>query len=310
MALANVNEVALRAERGGEKPFSLTKVAGATPPDPTVQALAYVKWNPDWEEGLTPGVKAEAATVEVDATNIILRVDGALDRNIAHAGLSAREVVEAVEEPQNGARRWRAGIGDRESDSSTVFVAQAELNAMVGQDELGVPLESGLGFFMLVGVGNRFSREGGGNTLPGMFNTPYDYPRGGLVSPTQVGRGGGIAADQGEDVLPQRASKFGTANRTLAREGNSARPKFEVFVRSISHNLVAGAGEDLRVQLFEGDPLVNVPIWQHFIPAGSPEPEILVPNVRCANAAYLQIFGAGFGNIVGQATMRGITRAA
>ncbi len=81
---------------GGAKRFSATRKSLLSSEVSPFDSILVVRFNPDWSEGLTTGVAAAAATVEIDATNIILDVDGVLDRNIAHSGLTVQEMVDAI----------------------------------------------------------------------------------------------------------------------------------------------------------------------------------------------------------------------
>ena len=298
-----------RASDASEKRFEERRNSQASPGDQDADAVLRIRYNPDWSQN-TVGNPTALATVEVDATNIILRVDGVIERNVAWAGLSARQLVDAVNAPNaDGSRYWRAGLADALDVQVNALAVMAPQNAMVGYIGDSVPIHHSSGLFVYVSPGFDESERGQGDFNPQPFDMDYEYAI--QTSPgvpaSAVGRGGGIDARQGEDILPQKASRFGTANIRKAKEVHPANTIQETIVRSISHSLTTAGTENILFTIYEdGDPN---PIWQTEVPEATLE--VLVPDVRTRGPARLNVNAKAFGAFTaGIVVMRGITRAA
>jgi hypothetical protein len=292
------------AAAGSRKRFSEVRAFNA-------DVSLHVKFNPDWAEGLTPGVAALAATVEVDATNIILEVDAASDRNVAHATKSVQTLIDEINATQSdGTNRWRAGLGDVRPGVVTTPLVLSAANSLLGY--LGSVSIIAAATTLHLAVGTDRSNRGEGYRIPDAFNTLYDYPltrlTGGLADPlpSQVGRGGGVDSNQGEDILPQRRSAFRNSPAARAREINPSASRFLTVVDAITNNALATTGTLLQYTLTEEDGNV---VWsQEELEAVT---FIDVPSVVCRGPAYLTVVGdTGAAFTAGEVGMTGDIRVA
>lgn len=303
------------ASVGGQKRFAVVRDSQASVNTVGRDELFRVKFNPDWSEGLTPGVAAAAATVEIDATNIILDVDGALDRNIAHAGLTVQQMIDAINATESdNTNRWRAGLADAAPNVVATPAVMAAQDVMQGYiDSVAVshtPIE-----VVFIGVGSDRSNRGEGDFLPDGFNTLYDYPLDPAANPGDVGRTGGIDAGQGEDVLSQRRSAFRKSPAQLAQERHPSQALFLTTVDAITTNIAVpdGANPDVPIlaQIFDGSGTL---VWSQL---GSATPPVYFapPGVTVRGPAYVTVGGNGTeigdGAITtGIVTVEGFTRKA
>lgn len=288
------------AAAGGRKRFSEVRAFNA-------DVALHVRFNPDWSEGLTTSVSALAATVEVDATNIILEVDAASDRDIAHASKSVQELVDEINAAESdGTSRWRAGLGDVAPDEVTVPLVLSAADAMLGYEDSVSIIAAATTLRLAAGTdrGNR----GQGYFLPDGFNTLYDYGIAGPPNPVapNIGRAGGISAAQGEDILKSRRSAFRASPAALAQEINPSCSRFLTVVDSITNNALATTGASLVYTISEGDGTV---LWSTTqLEAVS---EIDVPNVECRGPAFLTVVGdTGAAFTAGSVGMYGDIRVA
>lgn len=299
---------------GGAKRFSVTRKSLSSSGVSAFDSIFRVKFNPDWSEGLVAGVAAAAATVEIDATNIILDVDGSLDRNIAHASLTVQEMVDAINATQSdGTNRWRAGLEDTAPNVVVVPKVAAALDAMLGYLD-GVGVGNGDDEIVFLAVGTDRGERGAGNFLPDGFNTLYDYEKTPDVTPGDVGRSGGIDASQGEDVLPQRRSAFRKSPAFLAQERYSSAARFETVVDAIWTDIIVpdGGNPDVPIlaKIFDGS---GVLVWSE-LGGATPPIHFTVPSVTVRGPAFITVGGDGSGTddaiTDGSVTVTGFTRRA
>lgn len=279
------------ADKAGMRPFSRTVDTQAAAGSEAKDATVRVKFNPDWSDGLTPGTPAAAATVEVDGVNIILRVDAVIERNVPHGGgATVQTMIDAINAPAaNGARYWRAGkqdgIGRLITGGLAVF---GPVNAMTGYLD-SVPLTHNLNNFAYAGINVDMSERGAPEyTIPHGLDADYVYniqtAPGTPVS--AVGRAGGIAADQGEDILPQRASIFRTSNWRREREVRPANPKFVTRAMWLTHNLTSVGAAACRFLFYkdDGDPIA---IHTEIVPEATHE--VPLPNIECVGPMFVGV---------------------
>ena len=288
------------AAAGSRKRFSEVRAFNA-------DVALHVRFNPDWSEGLTTSVAALAATVEVDATNIILEVDAASDRDVAHAGKTVQELVDEINAAQaDGTSRWRAGLGDVRPNEETVPLVLSAADAMLGYKD-SVAIISAATVLRLAAGTDRGDR-GRGYFLPDGFNTLYDYGISGPPNPVapNIGRTGGISADQGEDILKSRRSAFRASPAALAQDINPSCSRFLTVVDAITNNALATTGTSLIYTIFDGEDNV---LWStRQLEAVS---EIAVPNVRTRGPAFLTVVGdTGAAFTAGSVGMYGDIRVA
>ena len=299
---------------GGAKRFSVVRKSASSSAVSSFDGILTVKFNPDWSEGLVAGVAAAASTVEIDATNIILDVDGSLDRNIAHSGLTVQEMIDAINATEaDGTNRWRAGLSDVAPNVVVVPKVAAALDAMLGYLG-GIEVGNGDDETVFLAVGTDHGERGAGNFLPDGFNTLYDYEKTPATTPGDVGRSGGIDASQGEDVLPQRRSAFRKSPAFLAQERYSSAARFVTVVNDIWTDIIVPDGGNpdvpILVKIFDG---AGVLVWQE-LGGATPPIHLTVPNVTVRGPAYITAGGDGSGadNAItdGSVTVTGFTRRA
>ncbi len=175
---------------------------------------------------------------------------------------------------------------------------------------------------VFIGVGTDESNRGQGNFLPDGFDTLYDYPLTNLTAgladpaPSQIGRSGGIDADQGEDLLPQRRSAFPALNGSAAlfQEGSSAALRFETVVDAIWTDIIVpdGGNPDVPIiaRIFDGEGTL---VWSQ-LGGAIPPIHFVPPSVAVRGPAYITVGGDGSGvdNAIttGTVTVTGFTRRA
>ena len=303
---------------GGAKRFSVTRKSLLSTATPGFDSILRVRFNADWSEGLTASVSAAAATVEVDATDIILDVDGSLDRAVTFAGKTVQELIDEINATQGTTRltnRWRAGLADTAPNLVVVPKVAAAADAMLGYLE-GLSIGNGNDEVVFAAVGTDRGDRGAGNFLPDGFNTGYSYPIQDVVTPVapNVGRTGGISADQGEDVLASRRSAFRQSPALLAQEINPSAARFETVVDAIwTDIIVPDAGNPdvpIIAKIFDGEGTL---VWSQ---KGGAVPPIhfTPPNVTVRGPAYITVGGDGSGTddaiTDGSFTATGFTRRA
>ena len=305
---------------GGAKRFSVTRKSLSSSGVSPFDSIFHVKFNPDWSEGLVAGVAAEAATVEIDATDIILQVDASPDRDVTFSGLTVQEMIDAINATESdGTNRWRAGLADVAPNVVLVPKVASALDAMLGYLD-GVEVGNGDDETVFLAVGTDRGERGAGNFLPDGFNTNYDYPltrlTGGLADPltSQVGRAGGVDASQGEDVLSQRRSAFRKSPAALAQERYSSAARFVTVVDAIWTDIIVpdGGNDDvpILVKIFDGSGSL---VWSE-LGGAVPPIHFTVPSVTVRGPAYITVGGDGSGadNEItdGSVTVTGFTRRA
>lgn len=297
------------ASQAGMKPFAVRRRRLAVPTDPETDSVLRVKWNPDWEQGTTPGLKVVSATVEVGAVNIELRINGPVARSIAWAGKTAQQLVDEINAPMaDGSRYWRAGLGDNQPENVNSLDTLAPENILLGYND-SVALKHSHNFLVYASNGYDESGKGVGDFQPQPYDMDYNYPiqTAAGTPPSTVGRGGGISARQGEDILPQKASRFGTNNIRLAKERHPANTVFETIVQSVGHDLTFGIAEPVRIAIYQGGGMGLV--WATILNIG--ETEIVVPDVKVRGPAYVAAQGTGAAAITGGGlNVRGLQRVA
>ena len=272
---------------GSRKRFSATRAFNAS-------VLLRIKFNPDWSEGLVSGVAAAAATVEVDATDLILEVDASSDRSVTFTAKTIATVLDEINATQGAGtsrptNRWRAGLADVGPSVVDVPDVAAAANAMLGYED-GLAILDSVINAVYVGIGTDRSNRGAGYFLPDGFNTLYDYPltrlTGGLADPltSQVGRAGGVSASQGEDVLSQRRSAFRKSPAALAQERHPSASRFITTIDTILNAGMVTTGTLLTYSIAEIDGVVK---WSTTV--AETVQEIDVPRVECRGPAFITV---------------------
>ncbi len=296
----SINQVA------GQKRFGTVRNSQAAVGAQDRDAILRIRWNPDWSESQTDGTAMTAATVDADATNIVLADQVGTERSIAHAGLTVRQMVDEINVKASSRRPWRAGFADVDPNVAvTPATIGAAISAEIGYEGDSVPLNHSTTGVLWISPGFDGSGRGTGHDFPDAFDTDYDYPV------TTAGRGGGISANLGEDILPGKASRFGTGQTQLAAERYPTRPVFETVITSFSHSLTTVGAENLVVEVYEdtGPGGASTPIWGIEIPEATAEQT--VPNVRTSGAAYVKVSSKSAGAFTaGSFAMRGFIRMA
>ena len=190
----------------------------ATAGTPAAPALFAVKYDPNWQEGLTDGQQVSSADVAASAPTVNFKVDTVNDPELTDITWASESIPAAVQRV-NKSKRWVAQFADGvPSDTAPGATAgqTVSTSGLVGRDPrdwvyvtAAVETSMSIGFGVREFYSNRRGPAGASNlTLPDFRNTGYSYPLTPATNPAQVGRGGGISASQGEGVLKQRASKF------------------------------------------------------------------------------------------------------
>ena len=268
--------------------------------------LLRIKFNPDWSESAVAGVAATAATVEVDATDIILETNALTDRSVTFTAKTIGAVLDEINATQaDGTNRWRAGLSDV---GPTVVDVPAVLSATAAMDGYvdSLALLDSVILAVYVAAGTDRSNRGEGYFLPDGFNTNYDYPLDPANNPGQVGRSGGIDASQGEDFLPQRRSAFRNSPAALAQERYPSASRFITTVDSILNAGIVTLGTLLTYSIAEIDGTVK---WSTTV--AETVTEIVVPHVECRGPAFLTVAEpAATAITAGTVTMQGDIRVA
>lgn len=303
---------------GGAKRFSVVRKSLLSSATSGFDSILRIRFNPDWSEGLVSSVAALAATVEVDATDIILEVDASSDRTVTFSGKTVQELIDEINATQGTTRltnRWRAGLADTAPNVVVAPKVAAAADAMTGYVD-GLSIGNGDDEVVFLAVGTDRGDRGAGNFLPDGFNTLYSYPIQDVVTPVapNVGRTGGISADQGEDVLASRRSAFRQSPALLAQDINPSAARFETVVDAIWTDIIVpdGGNPDVPIvaKIFDGEGTL---VWSQ---KGGATPPIhfTPPNIAVRGPAYITVGGDGSGTddaiTDGLVTVTGFTRRA
>ena len=299
-------------QQGSLKRFSAVRDSQAASPSGTnVSAILRVKSHRRWSRDTT-GAEITAATVAVVTNTDIQLTAGALERTVVITGKPVREIIREINalDTATGLRPWRAGYADVHPNHQLASAVNfGATSSLLGQNEPGLAVSDSINQLFL-SVGGDFARDGAGDRVPEYIDTGYIYNKDPANNPNQVGRGGGIAADQGEDILPLRRSAFGTGRDDLDRELNPASPRFDTVVQRITHNLAVGA-EAIVFRILEYDFQQNASTVVWSTQNANTVQEIAVPNVRTRGPAYIVAQGAALGAITaGVMTVEGVRRTA
>jgi len=281
-------------------------------------SLFTLKFNPRWSESLdTPGTTvdfAEAVILNPSEMDLDIDATGQTERQVSLViAKTVQEVIDFVNAPNaNGAQYWTAGVADfapgvEAPTSLDNTNLPFEQSLLVGfEDNIYVPIAVNLSNSYNLAAGVQEAKFGTGD-IPHYLDTDYNYPLTPATNPLQVGSGGGISGSQGEDLLAQRAGKFGTREQVRAAEMNPADARFLTVVDSIGNGgMVAGANEPLVYEIMEADGSVA---WRA-VRADSIE-FIKVPSVACRGPAFLKVTGQSGGSFTtGFVTMQGDIRVA
>lgn len=240
------------------------------------------------------------ATIETTADTVILNVGFGVDKTVSWAaGRTVQSVIDEINQrdPSTRARRWKAGVGD--INPQTIIGAgagepSAAADAALGYEDALYPTASP-GNFLYVAAGTDRANRGGGAFLPLYDDTDYDYPIVNTAVPAQgVGRGGGIDADLGEDILRNRRSAFGVDSPLLenrAQEANPAFLKFESVLENVTTDVEFGAAENRRISVYSWRN--STPVYQAIV--GGSGPVSVSMNVAVVGPVFVELSGAAFG---------------